>query len=74
MSVVHLNVGGQQFSTTLTTISHDPDSMLAKMVNDCWDLKKINSGQVSLPEESEKVNELYFFSVWCCYSTFNTCT
>uniref|UniRef100_A0A915KCX1 BTB domain-containing protein n=1 Tax=Romanomermis culicivorax TaxID=13658 RepID=A0A915KCX1_ROMCU len=44
-SIVHLNVGGKKFATTIGTLTKDSESMLAKMVDEYWDLKKVKAGQ-----------------------------
>jgi len=34
--IVHLNVGGEKFTTTIGTLSREPESVLAKLVNEQW--------------------------------------
>lgn len=37
MVVVDLNVGGETFTTTVETLTKEPDSMLARMFKGEWD-------------------------------------
>lgn len=45
--MIRLNVGGKKFTTSIATLSREPDSMLAKLVNEQW----LENGETSSQNE-----------------------
>jgi hypothetical protein len=51
--IIKLNVGGQYFATTLTTLTKDKDSMLAAMFSGQYQLEKDESGCVFIDRDGK---------------------
>jgi hypothetical protein len=50
-STIDLNVGGQLFSTSLTTLRSEPDSMLAAMFSGRFEAPKDKNGRIFLDRD-----------------------
>lgn len=57
MSIVHFNVGGTRYSTSTTTLTRDPNSMLATMLHQSNEINLIHHGQEIFIDRNGKLFE-----------------
>jgi len=60
-SIVRLDVGGKKFTTAISTLTREPESMLAKLVSDQWlqpELSSLCQNGSGKPDESKNSKEI----------------
>jgi len=58
--MIHLNVGGEKFTTTIGTLSREPDSMLTRLVSDQWLPPSADQNPLSTRNgENQETNEIF---------------